>query len=513
MVPLGFSRLIVRLEGSDEIGIAGADFHVRLLEHMRARGFAAVGAENLVFDKDESNRAQFMVGGTVKEVACDQKMLKISCRIGVEWQLLDVSRDRVVYTAMVRPTVMDLPSDRKEHMAGLLLDAAMDRLLDRPHFREALVAHPDSDDSTPAFAEATIPRCAPGSRVAADANDVLGRVVVVKTHNGFGSGFFVSPDGLVMTAAHVVEDTVVMLRLHDGTEAKAIPVRVAHREDVALLRTETPLTGQRCLPLRSDTAPAGTEVYAVGAPASLALAFSLTRGIVSGYPVFSDQRRLQTDASVNPGNSGGPIVDASGAALGVVSFKVVSAKVEGLAFAVPVTEALRALNLHEGATTDPRLLQEKADVEDNTATAAFTDRPDRVPSLDPDGDRRRAAERKRDLEWDRQRQEEAAATRREAAAEADVARRTPGYIPVMRWGGLVVGVAGFLGVIETFSEWNRDSTTQSQFDSLRTWNTVSWTAAALGTSAFALSFVLKPLVLRTSSIHVDPTGVRYSGTF
>jgi S1-C subfamily serine protease len=502
----------VRLDGSDEIGIASADFHVRLIEHMRARGFDAVGAENLVFNKDESNRAQYVVGGTVKEVACLGTVMDVRCRVGVEWQLLDVQRDKVVYSVMIRST-KELPSNQKDRMAGILLDAAMDRLLDRPRFRESLVAPDDSDDATSAFDDAAIPRCAPGLRVATDANDLLGRAVVVKTHSGFGSGFFVSPEGLVMTAAHVVEGDRVTLRLHDGTEVNAVPVRVARREDVALLRTEAPLKNQHCLPLRVDAALAGTEVYAVGAPASLALAFSLTRGIVSGYPTIGEQRRLQTDASVNPGNSGGPIVDAAGGALGVVSFKVVSTKIQGLAFAVPVPEALRALKLHQGDATDPRLLREKAEIEEESDEATFTDKPDAVPSLDPEGDRRREEQREREEERHEKRAEEERAQQQQEAEDADRARRTPAFIPVMKWGGLALAGIGLAGAIGTFENYDKSTTTQSDFVTLRTWNTVSWAAAAVGAGSFVLSFALQPVVLRKTAIQLGPSGLRLRGAF
>jgi S1-C subfamily serine protease len=510
-VPLGFSRLVVRLDGSDEIGIA-ADFHVRLIEHMRARGFDAVGAENLVFGKDESGRAKYVVGGTVKEVACMTKGLRVRCRVGVEWQLLDVARDEVVYSVMTRAT-KEVPGDQKDRMAGGLLDAAMDRLLDRPRFRERLVAQGDSDQATIAFEDAAIPRCAQGNRVAADANDLLGRVVVVKTHSGFGSGFFISPEGLVMTAAHVVEDNRLTLRLHDGTEVTAVPVRVAKREDVALLRTEPPLKDRRCLPLRTDAALAGTEVYAVGAPASLALAFSLTRGIVSGYPMLEEHRRLQTDASVNPGNSGGPIVDGGGAALGVVSFKLVSAKLQGLAFAVPVSEALRALGLHQGEATDPRLLREKAEVEAEAAAATFSDKPDAVTSLDPEGDRERAEERERQEEREDELAKEEKARQEQAAEEADRARRTPAFIPVMKWGGLALTGIGLAGVLITVNDVDKSTTTQAEFNKLRTWNTIAWSAAAIGAGSFALSFVLPPFVLRKTAVQVGPTGVGMAATF
>lgn len=105
-VPIGVSNLVVRLESQDSIGIVGADYKIRLLERLRERGFMAVGAENLVFEKDESRRAEFRLGGIVRELDCmPVRRGVVNCSLGVEWQLLDVARDAVVYKLLARSAV------------------------------------------------------------------------------------------------------------------------------------------------------------------------------------------------------------------------------------------------------------------------------------------------------------------------------------------------------------------------------------------------------------------------
>jgi S1-C subfamily serine protease len=499
-VPLGFSRLLVRTGDSDPVGIGSAEFRVRMLERMRAQGFAAVGAEDLVFGKDDTNRAAYVVGGTVKELVCRRSTVDWSCRIGVDWEVLDVARDQVVYKMTARAAVVRQGLQYREQMPGMLVDAAMDRLLARAAFRRTLATREAPADAR-SFAPAKLPRCSAGARVAANADDLLSRVVVVKTHKGFGSGFFVSPEGLVLTAAHVVEGDRVTLRTHDGEELTALPVRVDPRQDVALLRTERPLSGARCLPLRLDTAAGGAEVYAVGAPASLALAFSLTRGIVSGYPTVGGRRVLQTDAPVSPGNSGGPIVDDRGTALGVVSFKTVAESVEGLAFAIPMPEALGALNLRLGDATDSVLLTETAHGLDTAPVRALTDTPDGVPSLEPPA------------EWAEPGDAQNADTSAHRETYSSRRHGTPGYIHAIRWSGFAVGTAGLLGVLATYLEYNAITTTQTQFDGLRTWNTVSWATAITGAGAFVLSFVIRPSASTQSSLRVDPAGLHWEGAF
>ena len=503
---VGFSKLLVRLDSRDEIGIGSLDDHVRLIEHMRARGLNAVGAENLVFGRDETRRAQYLVGGTVKELACEVSKDHVRCRIGVEWQLLDVASDAVVYAVLSRAAVDTSPAE-KEHLAGALLDAAMDKLIARDRFREALKAiHPPREDAQ--FAEATIARCAPGRRIAETADDVLSNVAVIETNGGFGSGFFVSRDGLVLTAAHVVEGSL-RARLRDGTQLELVPVRVAPGADVALLRTKTPVARASCAALRDDTPPSGQEVYVAGAPASTQLAFSLTRGIVSGYPVIDGRRRLQTDAPVNPGNSGGPLVDGSGAVLGVVSSKLVSSTIEGMAFAAPMHETLAALGLRvggAGAATDPRLMTETATAPEAREVPTVWDQADAVPSIDPEGDARRKAARER-----------AASDEAARSAESERDEATPGYVHVLKWGGLATGAVGLITIPISYVLGTPSTVTHPQFTRLEAFNTAGWVALGVGGGALGLSFVLrpplKPAQPAASAIQIGPGSVSWTGSF
>ena len=86
-------------------------------------------------------------------------------------------------------------------------------------------------------------------------------------------------------------------------------------------------------------------MFAIGAPVDDRLSGSVSRGIVSGYPELEGKRLLQTDAAVNPGNSGGPILSETGEVLGVVSSKYFGVGVEGLGFAVPTETAAQVLGL------------------------------------------------------------------------------------------------------------------------------------------------------------------------
>ncbi len=155
----------------------------------------------------------------------------------------------------------------------------------------------------------------------------------------------ISADGFVLTAAHVVGDAdTVDVVAHDGAGLRARVVRVSERQDVALLRVDgsEPFA---CLPSVPDDVPLGSDTFILGSPAGEELSFSVSKGIVSAYRDFDGTEFVQLDASVNPGNSGGPAVDASGHVIGIASWKVSHVSMEGLAFAVPIDIARRALGV------------------------------------------------------------------------------------------------------------------------------------------------------------------------
>ena len=110
---------------------------------------------------------------------------------------------------------------------------------------------------------------------------------------------------------------------------------------MALLKVDIPSSS--CLNLASGPVNVGDDLYAIGAPGSEELAFSVSKGIVSGLRELDGQGFIQTDASINEGNSGGPLLNQSGEAVGIVSWKIVIPGFEGLGFGVPTSLATKKL--------------------------------------------------------------------------------------------------------------------------------------------------------------------------
>lgn len=159
---------------------------------------------------------------------------------------------------------------------------------------------------------------------------------------GVGSGFIISADGYIMTNAHVVDGASdVYVTLTDKREFKAKVIGSDTRTDVALLKIDGANLPRMAMG-DSDKIRAGEWVLAIGSP--FGLESTVTAGIISAKARDTGDYLplIQTDVAVNPGNSGGPLINLKGEVIGINSqIYSRSGGFMGISFAVPIDEALR----------------------------------------------------------------------------------------------------------------------------------------------------------------------------
>ena len=176
---------------------------------------------------------------------------------------------------------------------------------------------------------------------------VMPAVVLIETTGGRGSGFYVRHDTLI-TNVHVVEnDRYVTLRRNDGTTVNARVESKAPAFDIAILKVATPSASQVVIPMGSaHSLRPGQEIIVIGSALGT-LQNSVSRGIVSGLRTSGGATLVQTDAAVNPGNSGGPMLDRNGTVIGITTMGYRNS--EGLNFGVAIDHAR---DLLEGRQTN-----------------------------------------------------------------------------------------------------------------------------------------------------------------
>ncbi|MFZ1830044.1 MAG: DegQ family serine endoprotease, partial [Candidatus Competibacteraceae bacterium] len=165
--------------------------------------------------------------------------------------------------------------------------------------------------------------------------------------NSLGSGFIISPDGYILTNAHVAQDVdKIIVRLSDQRERPAKVIGVDELTDVAVLKIE----GENLPTVKigdSDTLEVGEWVLAIGSP--FGLERTATQGIVSAVgrnlPSGTYVPFIQSDVAVNPGSSGGPLFNLRGEVVGINS-QIYSSTggYMGLSFAIPIKLAIQVVD-------------------------------------------------------------------------------------------------------------------------------------------------------------------------
>ncbi len=271
-----------------------------------------------------------------------------------------------VYTAILRNQGIDLNVDKQGQVdqfpdwSNGRPDYSPEKPSDTSVPEGTLSTLPDDEEDAPA---ATVNRDFPTLEQLAAPEDamsipdiyekvapsVVGISSMTRTSISTGTGVIFTEDGYIFTNAHVISGAQeVSVLLSDGSEHEATIVGYDTQSDLAVLKIEA----QGLTPCEfgiSDDLRIGELVVAIGNPLGFDLYGSITSGIISGKnrQVTVEDREmvlLQTNAAINAGNSGGPLINAYGHVIGINSVKISETAGEGVGFAIPIDDAIPVIN-------------------------------------------------------------------------------------------------------------------------------------------------------------------------
>ena len=214
------------------------------------------------------------------------------------------------------------------------VDVAYLRLHNNPKFTTLLKQNTNFEITDPVL---TLNK--PTSSIS-DKSDATLSSVIVKTKRGHGSGFAITNDGYIITNYHVVAGKYegkfdeIKIITSDGSEVVGTIVRTNKFRDLALIKVDK--TFEKVFVVSNEkTFKMMQDVYTIGAPKSIELGQSISSGVISNERKTNNNHVLQLGMSVNGGNSGGPLYDASGKLHGVIVAKLFGKNTEGVSFAIP----------------------------------------------------------------------------------------------------------------------------------------------------------------------------------
>nr|WP_298686504.1 trypsin-like peptidase domain-containing protein [uncultured Dongia sp.] len=341
---------------------------------MRDAGYNVIGDPDALFGNyvDADRDAEYLVAGRVDSISMDVcNEVTIAGRpIGTQHGSAGTTVTWQVFSTLDRKVVLETRTDGSAELPDGVADgeialifrafaAAARNLGGDPRFHDVLLRKGTSQQATKTAAPLSgwgkvtdqpalaIPVTDLFSgTIGANMARIQASVVTITTGIGQGSGFFVAPN-LILTNHHVARNAArLKVTLINGMEVFATTLRSDAKRDVALLQVEngtfTPL------PLRRTPVALTEEVYAVGSPLYESLAGTVTRGIVS-----QNQRNehglelIQADVTIQPGSSGGPLLDNQGNVVGLSQSGLTDETdhLVGINFFVPIADALRQLNI------------------------------------------------------------------------------------------------------------------------------------------------------------------------
>ncbi|MBD3615379.1 MAG: serine protease [Gracilimonas sp.] len=327
------------------VSIGSDEFKISANEELLYYGYSVPDGGDMLFTSDNTAKARYQIGAEILDISYNTYAPLAGdfseASVNVSWQIYDSFNEKVVMR------YEDTGYSKNQNNQSVIIDAfinSMYMLMSQEDFVSLIIDENSSEQ--PVFESIQIANANKDLSLPTNIEQINNSVVTIVSGFTHGTGFFINSEGYLLTAAHVVSGLdKVQIRTNQGFELPARVVRKSENSDVALLKVDG--TGFEGLSLGLNKLNSGVDLYAIGTPIDKSLSNTVSKGILSSYRDINGVEFVQTDTNLNPGNSGGPLLNTKGKVIGIISWKYSSrAGYEGIAFCVSIPQAAETLSLN-----------------------------------------------------------------------------------------------------------------------------------------------------------------------
>jgi len=333
------------VDKTKEIHLRFIEFKNDITEALRQYQFNAIKDPGEGFSQETNNPDLILNGEIIHYTKSSKDTRGFKTTVVVNWTLFDVAKDEVVCVILTGGYSNNQKKINEYSALRLALMDAVGGLVVSKEIHKYIYKSRNTASEAGSPGQEIVISIGPVKSIGNNyIHNAVQSSVTLKTDAGHGSGFLISSSGYILTNFHVINDSANLQAIFQN--GMTLPARVVcynKKTDVALCKI--PGTGYK--PLLLDTNyimdNIGVDIVAIGTPKDIGLGQSVTKGIISGIREFEGEKYIQIDASVNPGNSGGPLITNNGQVVGIITLKRKDS--EGIGFAVPIAKALQILNI------------------------------------------------------------------------------------------------------------------------------------------------------------------------
>jgi hypothetical protein len=334
-------------DGEDKVNYGDIKYSENVFKTLKNTGF--IDTVNLIFS---DNNNTLVLEGKVKKIYTYSIYKKRSfynkAKLFMTWYVKntydeildsidtkDLSGDFVLYNYLDKKYSSDKMISTADKMLGDAVDISYLKLHKNPKLTKYLKQETNFEISD---AVLTLPK--PSASVIEKTDAASASVIIKRKDGGHGSGFAITNDGYIVTNYHVVAGKIygklstITIITSEGEELEGTIVRTNKFRDLALIKVNKKFEKAFSVP-SAKAFKNLQDVYTIGAPKSIELGQSVSTGVISNERKANNNYLLQLGMSVNGGNSGGPLYDATGKLHGVIVSKLIGKNTEGVSFAIP----------------------------------------------------------------------------------------------------------------------------------------------------------------------------------